>query len=73
MMLRQSPFRGLALLLLSALTVSAQQPPVSPDRSMSFNGVVQKRILPQAEALLRQLVKDKRKLTIDGTPGLQWQ
>ena len=35
---------------------------------MSFNGIVQGRILPQAEALLRQLVKDKRTLTIDGTP-----
>src|ERR1700730_15420772 len=70
MMLRLSALRGsgFALLLLSALTVSAQQPSVSPDRSISFNGVVQRRILPQAEALLRQLVKDKRKLTIDGTP-----
>jgi hypothetical protein len=70
MMLRLHAFRGsgIALLLLSALTVFAQQPSVSPDRSISFNGVVQRRILPQAEALLRQLVKDKRKLTIDGTP-----
>jgi hypothetical protein len=57
----------IALLLLGALTVFAQQPAVSPDRSLSFNGTVQSRVLPQAEALLRQLVKDKRTLTIDGT------
>ena len=58
---------GIALLLLGALTISAQQPAIPLDRSRSFNGVVQQRILPQAEALLRQLVKDKRTLTIDGT------
>ncbi|HET9832767.1 MAG TPA: hypothetical protein VFP91_13680, partial [Vicinamibacterales bacterium] len=63
-------FRGptIALLLLGTLTVSAHQPAASSDRAMSFNGIVQTRILPQAEALLRQLVKDKRKLAIDGTP-----
>src|SRR6266849_9599993 len=58
----------IALLLLSGLTVFAQQPSVSSARSNSFNGVVQTRILPQAETLLRQLVKDKRTLTIDGIP-----
>jgi hypothetical protein len=70
MVLRPSAFRGsgIALLLLSTLTVLAQQPSVSPDRSLSFNGVVQRRIRPQAEALLQQLVKNKRKLTLDGTP-----
>jgi hypothetical protein len=40
----------------------------SSDWPLSFNGVVQERILPQAAALLRQLVKEKRKLTIDGVP-----
>ena len=63
-------FRGstIALLLVGTLTVSAHQPVASSDRTTSFNGIVQTRILPQAEALLRQLVNDKRKLTIDGTP-----
>ena len=61
--------RPFPLLLVGALTVSsAQQPAVPADRATSFNRVVQTRILPQAEALLRQLVKDKRQLTIDGTP-----
>jgi len=59
--------KTLALLLLSALTVSAQRPSVARDRSMPFNAVVQQRILPQAGALLQQLVKDKRALTIDDT------
>jgi hypothetical protein len=59
---------GIALLLMGTLTASAQQPAASADRSMPFNAVVQTRILPQAAALLGQLVKDKRKLTIDGTP-----
>jgi hypothetical protein len=56
----------MALLLLSGLTAFAQQPSVS--RPMSFNGTVQRRILPQTEVLLQQLLKDKRKLTIDGMP-----
>jgi hypothetical protein len=55
-------------LLLGALTVFAQRSSVPSDRLTSFNGVVQGRILPQAETLLRQLVKDKRTLTIDGMP-----
>ena len=38
------------------------------DAPHSFNGVVQERILPQTGLLLRQLVKDKRKLAIDGVP-----
>ncbi len=59
---------GIAFLLLGTLTASAQQPAASADRSMPFNAVVETRILPQAAALLGQLVKDKRKLTIDGTP-----
>ena len=58
----------IALLVVGTLTVSAHQPAASSDRTTSFNGIVQTRILPQAEALLRQLVNDKRKLTIDGTP-----
>src|SRR5580693_1760851 len=58
----------LALAFLGAVTVFAQQPSVSPDRLTSFNGVVQERILPQTAALLQQLLKDKRKMTIDGTP-----
>jgi hypothetical protein len=59
---------GIATLALSGLTAFAQQPSVSPDRQVPFNGIVQQRILPQAGVLLRQLVKDKRKLSIDGTP-----
>jgi hypothetical protein len=58
----------IALVFLGAVTVCAQQPSMSPDRSTSFNGVVQERILPQTAALLQQLLKDKRKMTIDGTP-----
>src|SRR5258708_23550873 len=58
----------MALLLLGALTVLAPQPPAAPDRSITFNGVVQSRILPQAASLLQQLVKEKRKLAIDAMP-----
>ena len=58
----------IALLLLGTLTLSARQLSVPADRPLSFNGVVQGRILPQTEALLELLLKDKRKMTIDGTP-----
>jgi len=59
----------LAMLFAGALTVLAQQPlSVPAARSTSFNGVVQTRILPQAASLLQQLVKEKRKLAIDGMP-----
>jgi hypothetical protein len=58
----------IALLLLGALTVLAPQPPVLSDRSVTFNGVVQSRILPQAASLMQQLVKEKRTLVIDGMP-----
>src|SRR4029077_1388486 len=58
----------IALLFLGALTVFAQSPSVSPDRPVSFNAIVLTRILPQAEALLQQLIKNKRTLTIDGMP-----
>ena len=58
----------IVIMLLSALTAIVQQPFVPPDRSPSFNGLVQTRILPRAETLLRQLIKDKRKLTLDGVP-----
>jgi hypothetical protein len=39
-----------------------------PDPPASYNSVVQHRILPQTGALLRQLVKDQRKMAIDGVP-----
>jgi hypothetical protein len=58
----------LALVLLGSIALVTQQPSASSDRSPSFNAVVQMRILPQAETLLRQLVAQKRALTIDGIP-----
>jgi hypothetical protein len=58
----------LALVLLFSITLAAQQSSVSPDRPISFNGIVQTRILPQAERLLTELVKEKRALVIDGQP-----
>ena len=39
-----------------------------PDTPRSFDGLVRQRILPQTGALFRQLVQDKRNLTLDGTP-----
>jgi hypothetical protein len=38
------------------------------DQAASYNGLVRQRILAPAGALLEQLARDKRALTIDGTP-----
>jgi hypothetical protein len=58
----------IVMVLLGALAALSQLLSVPRDQSIPFNRVVQTRILPQAETLLRQLVKDKRKLTLDGIP-----
>ena len=56
--------------VLSILTVVFACAAVAPraEQPASYNGIVRGRILPQTGALLRQLVKDKRKMTIDGVP-----
>jgi hypothetical protein len=58
----------IALLVLGAVITLAGQSAAPLDRSASFNRVVETRILPQTAALLQRLVKEKRTLTIDGTP-----
>jgi hypothetical protein len=51
-----------AVVASAALLGSAADPPET------YNTVVRQRILPQTRALLRQLVRDQRKLAIDGVP-----
>jgi hypothetical protein len=53
-----------ALAVLAVVELAVPGADVPP----SFNGVVQERILPQTGQLLRQLIADKRKLTIGGVP-----
>jgi hypothetical protein len=53
--------------ILVAVSLVALWPPAA-DPPASFNGIVQQRILPQTGVLLRRLVTDGRKLTIDGVP-----
>ena len=57
---------GLRLTLAVAAAAVLLRP--SGDPPASYNAVVQQRILPQAATLLHQLVKEQRKLAIDGTP-----
>jgi hypothetical protein len=52
---------------LAIATAAALLGPVS-GTSPSFDGLVRQRILPQAGVLFHQLVKDRRAMTIDGTP-----
>ena len=56
----------LRVMLASAAAVALLSP--GSATPPSFDGLVRQRILPQTGALFRQLVKDKRALTIDGTP-----
>jgi hypothetical protein len=56
------------LRVLAAAAACTALVPVTGNPGASYNGIVAGRILPQAGALLRQLVKDKRKMTIDGVP-----
>jgi hypothetical protein len=53
-----------ALLALFATPGAFAQPTRPGDTS--YNGIVQNRILPQEGVLLQQLVKEKRRLTLDG-------
>jgi hypothetical protein len=57
----QRPIRALAVVLGCASVIGA-----TADPPPSYNQIVAGRILPQTGTLLRQLVKDKRKMTIDG-------
>jgi hypothetical protein len=57
---------ALRVLLAAVPVAMVLAPPAQPPAS--YNGVVQHRILAQTGVLLHQLARDKRALTIDGTP-----